>query len=187
MQIYLVRHTTPFVKAGTCYGQSDIPLNKELFPKESAQVISKLPAELDIWYSSPLQRCTQLAHQICASYQTDTRLMELNFGQWEMQKWDQIDADSLKKWSENFVEIHPPHGENYLDLHARSEAFIASLLAQNSHKAGIVTHAGNIRSILSWVLGLPLENSFRISLSYGAVVCVEIHLDKHYNKLISIQ
>lgn len=187
MQVYLVRHTTPQVAAGTCYGQSDIPLNLDLFPKECAQVISKLPAGLDAWYASTLQRCTQLAHQISPIHQTDTRLMEMNFGDWEMQKWNDIDADSLKIWSENFVEARTPNGENYLDLHARSEDFIAFLLAQKTNKVGIVTHAGNIRSIMSWVLDLPLKNSFRISLPYGAVVGIEININKHYNKLIAIQ
>lgn len=85
MEIYLIRHTTPDIEKGICYGQSDIPL-KDTFPSEVKNILKSIPKHFDKVYSSPLQRCTQLANYIDQNNTIDNRLMELNFGSWELKK-----------------------------------------------------------------------------------------------------
>ena len=34
MEIYLIRHTSPLVEKGVCYGQADLALNLDLFETE---------------------------------------------------------------------------------------------------------------------------------------------------------
>jgi hypothetical protein len=46
-----------------------------------------------------------------------------------------------------------------------------------------VTHAGNIRSIVSVALGLPLENAFRLALSFGAIAVMTLQKDSALNQL----
>jgi alpha-ribazole phosphatase len=41
------------------------------------------------YYSSPLVRCKILASYLQSS-DFDSRLVEMNFGDWELQKWDDI-------------------------------------------------------------------------------------------------
>lgn len=186
MEVYLIRHTSPSVAKGICYGQADIPLDEDLFDSEFATVKAQVPENIDHCYTSPLQRCARLASRLSSVSTPDSRLMELNFGDWELQSWSAIDPVTMNPWMADFVNQQVPKGESYLQLHHRTEQFIADLLATEHQSVAVVTHAGNIRSFISWVLDLPLENSFRIGLNYGAVVKVQIHQDKQRNQLLSI-
>ena len=187
MQIYLIRHTTPNIDRGICYGQTDIDLDQTTFEQELAVIKSKLPADIEQFYTSPLQRCTTLTQRLNPHFVVDNRLMELNFGDWETKNWGEIAPSELDPWMQDFVNIQPPNGENYIDLHKRTTHFLDDVLALDFQRIALTTHAGNIRSILSFVLSLSLEHSFRIQLSYGTVVCVKLDKLASNNKLISIR
>ena len=87
MEVYLIRHTTPLVGKGICYGQSDLELAPG-FETEWYAIQSSLPSEIEAVFSSPLSRCRQLANLLSAHYQAplqfDARLKELNFGRMEL-------------------------------------------------------------------------------------------------------
>ncbi|HEX8576403.1 MAG TPA: alpha-ribazole phosphatase [Flavobacterium sp.] len=187
MEIYLVRHTTPAIEKGICYGQSDLPVEASLFATEVAVIKSKIPSAIATCYSSPLMRCSTLAQELFKNYTTDNRLMELHFGDWENKSWDKIPPEELDLWMQDFVNVPPPNGESYYALHQRTIAFVDDLLATEKKSAVIVTHAGNIRSFLSLALGLPLQNSFRIEVPYGAVVVLKMNSNANFNKLIAIK
>ena len=95
MEIYLVRHTTPNIEKGICYGQTDLDI-AETFEDEAEKVITNLNnlkgAKV---YSSPLIRCKKLAKKINTQVTEDERLKEINFGDWELIKWDDINRDDL--------------------------------------------------------------------------------------------
>lgn len=186
MEIYLIRHTSPLVEKGVCYGQADLALNLDLFETEYNAICAKLPFKTLDFYSSPLQRCLTLAQALSPTVTTDKRLMELNFGDWELENWTDLPPGGLQLWMDDFVNEQVPGGENYTALYHRTAEFMEELLQQKQEKAVIVTHAGNIRSIISWALDLPLANSFRIKLDYGAVVNLEIHENKQLNQLKSL-
>lgn len=103
--IYLIRHTRVDVAAGVCYGQSDVPL-AESFVDESAQLKENLtfPAQAVVM-SSPLQRCLLLAKSMFdeSKIVVDDRLLEMYFGDWEMQAWVDLDPIILAHWGNNFV------------------------------------------------------------------------------------
>lgn len=183
MQLYLIRHTSPDIEKGICYGQADIPLNERLFKEELDSIRSKIPVLPQVFYSSPLKRCWRLAEEFSPLAVQDPRLKELNFGDWELKSWKAIPTAALQVWMDDFVNQAVPRGENYLTLFNRTDSFLKDLLLQPLESAGLVTHAGNIRSIISWALGLPLENSFRITIPYGTVVDLEISGNKQLNKL----
>ncbi|HEU4496509.1 MAG TPA: alpha-ribazole phosphatase family protein [Flavobacterium sp.] len=187
MEIYLIRHTTPAIGKGICYGQSDIPAEASLFAAELAAIKSKIPSGIKNCYSSPLTRCSMLAEQLCRGYHSDSRLMELHFGDWENKNWNNINRQELDIWMQDFVNAAPPNGESYSALHQRTAAFVNDLLAAGKESALIVTHAGNIRSFLSLALGLPLQNSFRVEVPYGALVILKLEVDSECNKLIAIK
>ena len=86
MVIYLMRHTAVDVPQGVCYGQTDVPL-KPTFETEATQTAANLQGlSFDKVYTSPLTRCVRLA-TFCGypDAERDDRLKELNFGDWEMQ------------------------------------------------------------------------------------------------------
>ncbi|MEM6346959.1 MAG: alpha-ribazole phosphatase [Bacteroidota bacterium] len=185
MEIYLVRHTTPKIEKGICYGQSDIELDQTRFETEFNAVKEKLPAKLEQVYSSPLLRCRKLAKRLQAPTVFDPRLMELNFGAWETKKWEAIAPSALKVWMQDFVGTKAGGGESYHDLHKRTLAFIDELSSPTTEEncIAIVTHAGNIRSFVSYILGLPLENSFRLQIGYGNVIKVNLGILAHEHQL----
>lgn len=178
-----MRHTTPKIDKGICYGQADIALDQDLFEAELAQIRQQLLPGFEKVYASPLSRCKQLAQQLSKEVQLDKRLMELNFGQWENKSWNEINEAALTDWMTDFVHVKAGKGESYLDLHNRTQSFIEELLATTRQQVVIVTHAGNIRSFISHVLDLPLENSFRIQLPYGSVVHITLGKAAHAHKL----
>lgn len=187
MEIYLIRHTTPAIAKGICYGQTDLDIDKKRFAKEAKSIQNKLPKNIEAFYSSPLKRCQLLAEKLSNDFKTDKNLMELNFGKWENKSWKEINQTELNPWMEDFVNIPPPEGESYAELHQRSIIFVDSLWSSPYKKVALITHAGVIRSIISEVLGLTLENSFRLHLNYGAVVKIQFEKDRRFCKLISIQ
>ena len=187
MEIYLIRHTTPYIGKGICYGQLDIPVEASLFATALAAIKAKIPLDIETCYSSPLIRCSTLAQQLSKDYNTDSRLMELHFGDWENKNWDEIPPEELDLWMQDFVNVPPPNGESYYALHERTIAFVDDLLATEKKSAIIVTHAGNIRSFLSLALGLSLQNSFRIEVPYGAVVVLKMNSNADFNKLIAMK
>lgn len=171
MQLYLVRHTTPQVEIGTCYGQTDLAL-AESFEQELALVKNKLNhlAAARI-YSSPLQRCAQLARQFehFGEVNYDPRVMELNFGDWEMMKWNDIPKGAIDVWAEEHVTKAPPNGESFHALQLRAKALLSEIVAESTEIAVIFTHAGVIRALLAEALSLPLIHAFKFQIAYASV------------------
>jgi len=170
MDIYLIRHTQTATDPGLCYGQSDIALANS-FSDEALALHDKLP-EFDEGckvFSSPLTRCRQLAETFSGIVTTDARLQELNFGDWEGKRFDDIEADVLQHWTGNFVTAAPPNGENFEDLYQRAGGFWEDLLATEAEQVLVITHAGVIRALLARALNLPLANSFQLRIDSGSV------------------
>ncbi len=171
--IYLIRHTRPDVAAGICYGQSDVPL-AESFDDELARLGEKLifPANAVVM-SSPLQRCLQLATSIFDESQilVDDRLLEMYFGDWEMQAWDDLDPIELADWGNNFVYTSSPNGESLEYMSRRVMEFWNSL--DHLHQDYVLfTHSGVIRVVLAHLLESPLGKAFTLEVRYGDVVKV---------------
>ncbi len=172
--LYLVRHTSVSIDKGICYGQSDVPVS-DLFSEEVSLIRNKLgKVEFDKVYSSPLSRCLLLAESLVGNdvfINTDDRIIEMNFGEWEMMKWDDINREEMDKWGNDFVNVACPRGESYLDLFRRSLDFYNEV----SHKDKtccnvlVVTHSGVIRSIISSIRGVELIKSFEFDIPYGGV------------------
>ncbi|MBA0884278.1 alpha-ribazole phosphatase [Flavobacterium undicola] len=173
MEVYLVRHTETVCEKGICYGQTDVTL-KEPYLEQFESIKSQIPTEAVV-FSSPLSRCTLLANYLSSSISTDPRLMEMNFGDWEMKNWDAIpEADSIP-WMTDFVNVAVPNGESFVALHHRVTDFLETLLSENnSKKIVIVTHAGVIRSILCTNSNLPLKDAFTNKVDFGAVLKIEL-------------
>ncbi|PRZ28168.1 alpha-ribazole phosphatase [Flavobacterium granuli] len=174
MEVYLVRHTETVCEKGICYGQSDVQLLEpylELFETIKNQV----PTDAVV-YSSPLFRCTELAHYVSSSsIRTDSRLMEMNFGDWEMKSWDAIAPDDFAPWMNDFVNVAVPNGESFVDLYHRVDDFLENELQNTISKpVVIVAHAGVIRSILCKISNLPLKDAFQNQVNFGAVIKIEL-------------
>jgi alpha-ribazole phosphatase len=172
MQLYLIRHTTPNIQSGICYGQSDIPL-KETFELEWEALKENLPLQAEIIFSSPLSRCLRLAMSIASHYDIqatkDNRLMEMNFGKWELQNWNDIDQVALSMWMNNYRSEKCPEGECYGDVLERVSSFLESLKETELKSVIVVTHAGVIKLADSILKPDPLKNALEMKVSYGGI------------------
>jgi len=175
MEIYLIRHTKPKIEDGICYGQSDIDLSPS-FENDFQNLMQKIPSSFDIIFSSPLKRCRALAEKLNAKKIIyDNLLIELNFGEWEMKKWDEINKDDLNKWMSNYVNVSPPGGENYKQLNERVKQFWQKNISElNKDKIAIVTHAGVIRAVLAIMLELELQKTFMFSIDYCSATKINL-------------
>lgn len=176
MEIYLIRHTTPKIKKGICYGASDLEV-VESFPEEAAAIRAVLPTyqrEIRV-ISSPLIRCKQLADFISVPQQVvvDNRFKEMSFGNWELQAWNAIDSDILKEWFKNFVTIPSPNGESFQEVHDRAMRAFQEIRQGDHSQVWIVAHSGIIRAILSNLKSAPLKEAFNEKMAYGVVYKIE--------------
>lgn len=184
MNIYLIRHSAVYNPNKLCYGQSEIPL-EENFTQDFDWLEEELADVLktnSVFYSSALRRCTKLA--TCLSkdnYIIDDRIKELNFGDWELKAWDNINNKDLNNWMADFVNFTVPNGENFITLSKRCIQFWEEIKEQaTSDNIVIVTHAGVIRSILASILNFPLEKAFDLQIDYTSIT--KINYQKEYNK-----
>jgi alpha-ribazole phosphatase len=184
MEIYLIRHTSPQVEKGICYGQSDVPL-AATFENERKELLNGLPDQLDAVYSSPLSRCCQLADYVQAKLPviTDKRLLEMHFGDWELKKWDAVEQVALTAWMNDFVNVGVPNGENFIDLNNRVHDFIIDLIKTKHQKIAIVTHAGVIRCFAAYILELPLKQAFRIQVAYASISKIHLQDERCMNSI----
>lgn len=173
-EIYLIRHTTPAVEKGICYGQTDLDVT-ESFQEEAGMILRSLPKGIGRVYSSPLKRCTRLAEHLFPEVTLLLRpeLMELHCGSWEMCGWDRLPKEEIDPWMEDFVHVRVPGGESYIDLYQRVLGCWKEIARDAEGPTAVIAHGGVIRSILAGITGTPLVDSFKaFSLHYGCVVRV---------------
>lgn len=168
MALTLLRHTTPDVARGTCYGVTDLSLAKG-FEQEIEQALSGLSAPTAI-ISSPLTRCLRLAegaaHQFGLEVTVASHWQEMDFGRWEGQGWSSIPRAELDAWADDFMGYDGHGGESVTALEAR----VRQGLADAPEGALIVTHMGCIKAALSitgdpdgWKRQMGFGENLRIS------------------------
>jgi alpha-ribazole phosphatase len=189
MQVYLIRHTTPQVSKGICYGSTNIGLNEQLFTQQ-AQAIKSITDALNIanYHSSSLQRCTQLSQYLSGNnYLCFDALQEMHFGDWENTTWASIDEKVLNNWMNNFVTVATPNGESYEQLYARVNNYITTELLNSQYESiAIICHAGVIRCLLHYTLNIPLQDTFKINIPYSSVWHLTLQQQSAYNQLVKV-
>lgn len=173
MNVYFIRHTAVNVPQGTCYGQTDVPL-KDTFPQEAAKLRAALgPMAFDAVYSSPLSRCTKLAEAV--GYPNpilDPRLMEMNFGEWEMKNYEQINDPRLMEWFADYRTVAPTGGESYMEMRQRVAEFLDYLRWQHYRDVAVFTHGGVILHALILLRLLTPVRPFDHVPAHGSITQV---------------
>jgi alpha-ribazole phosphatase len=184
MIIYLIRHSKPDVPEGIFYGHSDVELCKAEFDRTVSWINHRVDrSSLKHIYTSPLKRCYSLAQTLKpdnAGFHTDKRIMELNFGKWELQQWDNIDPKALGKWINDFVHTQTPGGESFMNLYHRTSEFWDELIKHKEGPLAVVTHGGVIKSILSRILYIPAKKSQSIKVRYGELISIQYFGEDQY-------
>ena len=183
MKLILVRHPAPEVASGICYGGSDVAVAPHILAAARAGLRASLPAHTPL-YTSPLSRCaalaSTLAHDLQASQFThDARLVEMDFGSWELRAWQDIERGEIDAWALDLAHYRPGGGENVLAMASRIASFLDELLREQHAAVIIICHAGTIRLLSALQAGLPLAETALLAASsthkiaYGAVVTLD--------------
>lgn len=175
MKVYLIRHTAVDVPSGTCYGQTDVPL-KSTFKAEAAQTLRNLSGtHFDHVYSSPLSRARRLAGY-CGypDPECDDRLMEINFGEWEMQRFDAISDPRLQEWFDDYFHVAATGGESFEDLYRRVAAFLDELKKKPCKEVGIFAHGGVLICAQIYAGAVQKETAWEHLTPYGGVISIDL-------------
>ncbi len=181
IELILVRHTRVSASPGICYGRSDLSL-APTFEQEAAGLTAHLKGMHTgpfIVYSSPSQRCLQLARRLnYGPVHVLKGLREMDFGLWEMRAWEEIGPLPLDAWARAPLDFRIPGGDSARLVRARALraccAVLRDLRLKQVHEpaatALAVSHAGPIRLVLGHLLNLPISKTLDIIIGYGTVV-----------------
>ncbi len=170
MDLILIRHPAPAIDAGICYGKTDVPLAGDA--AESAHALAARLAALaaplpHCVATSPLRRCAELAQRLAPllgrTCESDVRLQEIDFGEWEGRRWDA---------SADLRHARAHGGESVAQFEARVDAWLDMCRASAAPGASVlaVTHAGVMRMIAALLLGETIETTLTWPLEMAAVV-----------------
>jgi alpha-ribazole phosphatase len=133
-------------------------------------------------YCSGLSRALRSAELIGESFGiaplVHHGLRERDFGAWEGMSFDEVETefpDAFRRWAENPLEFSPMGGESTIEVRDRAMKTFREITER--HKGAviaIVSHGGINRVILCELLGMPLENIFRIEQDFGALNVIEM-------------
>ena len=172
MALILLRHGEPKIASGVCYGQSDIDAH---IPAHAALtgVLNRFDRPVSRLSSSPLRRCMDLSQNLAdllnLQVQTDPRLSEINFGNWEMQPWDNIPRDEIDLWASDVENARPHGGESVAQLMQRVKSYLADVAGEPGNVLA-VSHLGVAR-VIAAVLGYP--KPFELKLDFGDFLTFE--------------
>ena len=148
MPLIVLRHTRPEIAPGLCYGRSDLGLAAD-FDTAAREIAGTLPAVSRI-VSSPLLRSRRLAEALGEArglgIEVEPALRELDFGAWELRRWDSIARAEIEAWAADFLGGRPHGGESVAMLAER----VGSALDRHvpaSPPVLWVTHSGVIRAV----------------------------------------
>jgi alpha-ribazole phosphatase len=172
VQLFLIRHPAPEVAPGICYGRTDLALAADV-AAAATRIRPHLPQGLPV-YSSPLRRCRELAAALHPAPRHDDRLMEMHFGDWEMQPWTHIQRAAIDGWAADPLGYAPPGGESVGELQRRVNGFLDEIAAQGIERAVLVTHAGVMKVLVGRVRALPAREWMALSFDYEGVVRIAL-------------
>ncbi len=193
MIIYLIRHgETDWNIDLKVQGQKDIPLNDNGI--NQAQILSDYFENIPIEaiYSSNLIRAYETAKIISKKISKDIivipQLQEINMGQWEGNLWDDLKIeykDFIHNWENNLENIPIPDGESYGQVQKRILKAFRKIVDNHDLNSQIiiVSHGIAIKVLISYLIGLGIQNVHRFSIDNASISIIEVN-DKECNKKI---
>jgi alpha-ribazole phosphatase len=134
-------------------------------------------------YASDLSRALDTARIIAEPHGLEVQILpqlrEINFGAWEGLTFKEIEtgySDIAKSWHSSPGSVRIPEGETFQELMKRTYGTVTELAKK--HDPGtiaLVSHGGAIRSIICALLGIDLNNVFRIRQDNAALNIIDYY------------
>ena len=139
----------------------------------------------DVIISSSLLRCAEFAESLADQENVKCEIIEslgeIDFGDWEGCSRDDLMKDDdgmLKRWWTSPTKQTPPQGEDFHDFRGRVLKSLKQIIEKHEGKRILViTHAGVIRVILMYILGMQEENLFRLNVDHASISNIRMFQD----------
>ena len=183
MTLYVVRHgRTEANASGLLLGRADPGLDE--VGRDQAVRIAAAVGKPTRVITSPLQRCVETAQAFGSEPEVDGRLIELDYGEFDLLPLKEIPAEVWAQWRAD-PDFRPPGGETLLELGERVSLLleeVSAIVAVGSGRgdateAGdvvLVTHVSPIKAALAWALGVGVEVSWRSFVAQASITRIGI-------------
>ncbi|MBV8042427.1 adenosylcobalamin/alpha-ribazole phosphatase [Pluralibacter sp.] len=181
MRLFLVRHgqTTANI-SGVFYGSTDLSLSPQGIAQSQRVAGYLAGVSFGQIFVSELQRSQQTARLIVPAadgFQVDSRLNELDFGEWEMRHFSDIAKESpqsWQRWMDDWQNATPDGGEAFSHFAARvRQAADETGKQPEGADTLIVAHQGVLSLLLATWLGMPVEAMWHFPFRHDAYTVVE--------------
>lgn len=177
MKLYIVRHTSLVVDgAHVCYGATDVNVAPTFYAEADRTKAQLQGLHFDAVYTSPLSRAVKLA-TYCGYPQAepDPRLAEMNFGQWELQPWEDLipEGADTAEFFLHYVEHPTPGGESQRMHLERVRHFIEEKKREGKEQILAFCHGGTINCARTLTGACRLEEAFALIPDFGSVTVLE--------------
>ncbi len=155
--------------------------------------VRKYSLKPELIYSSPLKRALAsaeiLGKTLSLEVKPEETLKERSFGKWEGLSINEIVSlypDDFERWRLNPAKFSPPDGESTIEVSKRASEALKKIIKNHKNSQIFITaHGGINRVILCNILGMPLENIFRIEQDFACVNIIEFYEKTPVVKLIN--
>lgn len=173
MTIYVCRHgRTEANASGLLLGRADPPLD-EVGTDQASRIAAALPSGARI-ISSPLQRCVQTAQAYGVDVEISDRLIELDYGDFDLTSMADIAPETMAEWRANPT-FTPPNGESLQQLADRVGGLLDDLVAgETSTDVALFSHVSPIKAAMAWALGVGIEISWRSHVAQASISVIEV-------------
>jgi alpha-ribazole phosphatase len=149
--------------------------------RSAAGLRNSIDSGLQAVYTSNLSRAVRSAGIIAEPFGLRPvempDLRERSFGEWEGMTFTEIKEKyprEFEAWANDPLRYSPVSGESTIAVKDRTVPALTKILeGHNGDNIAVVAHGGVNRIILCYVLGIPLENIFRLEQDYAAVNIIE--------------
>jgi len=183
-RLFIARHgQTEWNREGRLQGWEDAPLTDKGIEQAEALRERLTEEDIDEVYCSPLGRTKKTAEIILEgndlSIKEDERIKEINMGEWEGTKGEEIKKRFPKLYSDFWERPHlyiPISGESFHDLKERVIPFIEEVLEKHDDEnILIVSHGCASKLMMSYFEGRSLSDIWeQPKLEEGCLNLVEI-------------
>ena len=172
MTLYVCRHgRTEANASGLLLGRADPDLDGlgRLQAGAIAEAIGAGGGDVERVVSSPLARCRQTAEALGLPVEVDERLVELDYGDYDLIPLRDIPAEVWQRWRAD-PHFRPPGGETLAELAERVGGALDDLQdVAATADVVVVTHVSPIKAALAWALGVSIGVSWRSFVAQASI------------------
>lgn len=170
-------------------GHTDLDLSETGYKQAELTAEYMENYDIDIIYSSDLKRAYNTIKPLAGRKNMDiiknTGFREIYAGKWEGLEYDEIErkyASDYYIWHHDFGRAVCTGGESVAELQKRVVAEYERISKLHKGQNVLIgTHAGAIRVLKCYILGMPLKDAYKIPWSLNASVTV---IDNETNKIL---